>query len=51
MGWPIMDIVIGDLSAFIALLWPACVPVLGGVLALAVILSLIAPFRALAERG
>lgn len=46
-----MSVVIGDLSAFIALLWPACVPILGGVMALVMILSLIAPFRAWAERG
>jgi hypothetical protein len=40
-----------DLGAFIALLWPAVIPLLGGALALVLLLSILAPFRALAERG
>ena len=47
----LMQSVFVDLGAFIALLWPLVVPMLGGALALVLILSLLAPFRALAERG
>lgn len=46
-----MTALLVDLGDFIALLWPAAVPVLGIVLALVIILSIIAPLRAFAERG
>lgn len=46
-----MELLVADLGAFIALLWPAVIPLLGGILALVLALSILAPFRALAERG
>jgi len=46
-----MSTLITDLGAFLVLLWPAAIPFLGGVFALVLLLSILAPFRAVAERG
>ena len=46
-----MEQLVVDLGAFVALLWPAVIPIFGGALALVLLLSILAPFRALAERG